>query len=339
MKKKHLLTGILLLMFSLLIVGCGNSDSDSSSDKSSNDAEKKVLKIGHTAQETEPYHIGLKAMDEKLQELTNGQLSLEIYPNSTLGDERQMIEAVQSGDLDMVLTANGTLANFSEDFLILDLPYLFRDWEHAWKVLDGEIGQEISESLKDKNLRVLAYVSAGLRHIMSKEPVNSIDDLKGLKLRVIQNPIHIDTFKAFGANPTPLAYSELYTGLQQGVVDAAEAANTNYLNQKFYEVADHWALVGWMRFISEIVINEQLYNSLTDEQKSALEEAALYAADVERKEYEQADEKAFDELKNLGVKVTEPDVTPFQEAAKKVWEQYADKVGGMDRIQKIQDTK
>lgn len=336
MRNKFIFVLILTLMLGLLIVGCSNNQQSSNG----NSSEELVLKVGHTSSEIEPYHEGILAMNEKLNELSDGKIRLDIYPNSTVGDERQMIEAVQGGDLDMVITSNTPLSNFSQDFMTLDLPFIFRDTDHAWNVLNGEIGEEISSNLPEKNMRVLSYFYAGYRHLMNNEkPINSIEDLEGLKVRVVLNPIHLDAFTAYGANPTPLSYNELYTGLQQGVVEGAEAANTNYLQQNLYEVADHWAQIGWMHLISELIINEELYSSLTTEQQDILQEAALYAAEIEWEIYIQKDQDALEELKELGVQITEPDRTPFIEISEQIWEEYADQSGGMDRIQRIQEVE
>jgi len=173
--------------------------------------------------------------------------------------------------------------------------------------------------LAEKGYRLLGLFFAGTRHIMSKEPINSIDDLSGMKIRTLNNPIHIDAFKAFGANPTPMAYGELYGALETGVIDGAEAANTNYHARRFFEVTPNWAMVGWVELVAPVIMGSAQFDALPEDVRSALLEAGSEAAEAQRQEYRDSDRNRFEELKKLDVNITFPDTEPFREASKKIY--------------------
>lgn len=316
-----------------MLSGCGSSQESAGN---TGEDETIVIKVGHTAQTTEPYHLGLEAMQEKLDELTGGKVVLEIHANSELGGERDMLDQVQLGDIQMCIAPTAQLSNYDSNFKIFDLPYLFEDREHAYAVWDSEIGQEIASTLTEKNMRLLTYYEAGVRHLMTTDKaVTAMEDLKGMKIRTVENDIHMAAWSAFGANPTPMAYNELYTGLEQGTVEGAEAANTNYYSQAFYEVSGNWAMVSWLIMGCGLVVNEGWYAGLDEDIQTAIAEAAAYSAGVEREDYQQLDEECYQKLVDAGVNITEPDLIPFKEAAQTVWEEYADEVGGMDLIESI----
>ena len=182
----------------------------------------------------------------------------------------------------------------------------------------------------------MGYFDAGVRHVMTVErPINSIGDLKGLKIRMMENPLHLAAFKAFGASPLPMAYSELYTALEQHVIDGAEAANTNYLSKKFYEPAPNWAKVGWIHLIEYVIMSRYFYDRLPFEFKKIIDEAAFVMIHKERQWYSEHDEKALLRLVEEEIQITFPDRKPFVEASQKVYKEWADKVGGMDLIERI----
>jgi TRAP-type C4-dicarboxylate transport system substrate-binding protein len=182
----------------------------------------------------------------------------------------------------------------------------------------------------------LGYFDAGVRHIMTVDkPVQAIEDLEGLKIRTMENPLHLAAFKAFGANPMPMAYGELYTALEQHVIDGAEAANTNYLSKKFYEPAPQWAMVGWIHLIETVVMSRYFYERLPQEFKKVIDSAASEMIHEERKWYTESEDEALRRLVKEGVKVSRPDREPFLKASQNVYEEWADKVGGMDLIERI----
>ncbi|WP_172329586.1 TRAP transporter substrate-binding protein [Mangrovicoccus sp. HB161399] len=279
-------------------------------------AQEIVLKASHNANADEPYGLGMEKMAELLSEATGGKATIEVYANAQLGDEMESIQGTQMGTVDIAVTANETLANFDPDLSVFSLPFLFKDSLQMDRALaDPAVVAAVSESLKAKGFHLITFFSAGTRHIMSKSPVETMADLDGLKIRTMQNPAHVEAFKAFGANPTPMAYTELYGGLETGVVDGAEAANTNYYAKKFYEVAPDWAMVGWLELVAPVIMGEAAYEALPDDVKAALDEAGTEAGSFQRKAYRDSDDATFGKLEEAGVTVTHPDLAPFREAA------------------------
>lgn len=287
-------------------------------------AETITLRAGHSANSTEPYHKGLERFAEIVAERTDGRVEVEIFPNNQLGDEKEMIEGLMLGTLDVAVPSNGVLTNFVPELAIFDLPFLFDDREHMYRVMDGEVGDTLAEAMKDKGFRLLGFYEAGIRHIVTKEPLASIDDLQGDKIRTMGVPAHVSSFNAFGANATPLPYSELYSALQSGVVDGAEAAFTNYYSKRFYEVAPHLAEVSWTALVADLVMSEERFQSLPEDIQEVLLEAGRESAKYERQVYAESDAALREKLEAEGVTITRPDVAPFRERAQAVYEEFAE---------------
>ncbi|MBT8078170.1 MAG: TRAP transporter substrate-binding protein, partial [Gammaproteobacteria bacterium] len=240
-----------------------------------------------------------------------------------LGGEKAMLEGLLLGAIDIVVTANGPVTNFAPRMGILDLPFLFESREHMYTVLDGDVGDQFAAILKERGFHLLGFYEAGVRHIMTTDvPVRSIDDLAGLKMRTMQVPAHIASFNAFGANAVAVDYGELYGGLQTGLVDGAEAANTNYSNKRFYEVAPYWAQLGWVMLAADLLMSVDRFQSLPEDVQVILSDAARRSVDLERKMYAASDARLLRELADLGVEVTYPDPAPFRDAATEVYDRF-----------------
>jgi tripartite ATP-independent transporter DctP family solute receptor len=286
-------------------------------------AQTITLKAGHSAAPAEPYHTGLVDFAQRVEQATQGKTKVQIFPSSQLGSEREMIEGLQLGTVDIAVAANAVLTNFVPDLIALDMPFLFRDQEHFDKALRGPVADSINEAAAARGFRVLGLFSAGVRHIMtSGRPVNSVADLKGMKIRTMQNPAHVATFNALGANATPIAYGELYGALQTGVVNGAEAANTNYSAQRFYEVAPNWAMVGWTVLISPVIMSEAKFRSLPKATQDALMAAGRDASIAQRAAYAASDDEKLKTLGDGKVKVTRPDIAQFRSAVTPVYEKF-----------------
>jgi tripartite ATP-independent transporter DctP family solute receptor len=286
-------------------------------------AETIVLKAGHSANADEPYHIGLTEFARIVKERSGGRVEVQIFPNNQLGNEKEMIEGLLLGTLDITVPSNGVVTNFVPQLGIFDLPFLFRDRAHMYKVMDGPVGQTLDQAMQGKGFRLLGFYEAGIRHIMTRtKPINSYDDLKGLKIRTMGVPAHVASFNAFGANATPLAYSELYGALQSGLVDGAEAANTNYNSKKFYEVAPHWAQIGWTALVADLIMSEKKFKSLPKDIQQILSDAGLESAAAERAAYAKSDNSLLESLEAKGVMITRPDPVPFREASKPVYDEF-----------------
>ena len=285
--------------------------------------EKIILKAGHPANANEPYHLGLVEMARIVNEKSNGKVEIRIYPAMQLGSEKAMIEGLLLGTMDIVVTANGSLTNFVPQLGILDLPFLFRDRDHMYRVMDGPVGRALEHSMEERGFHLLGFYDAGVRHIMtSNKPINAYEDLEGLKIRTMPVPAHIASFNAFGANAVAVDYGELYGGLQTGLIDGAEAANTNYNLKKFYEVAPHWAQIGWVILAADAIMSEKKFRSLPQDIQEILTEAGRQSAVLERQVYADSDNSLLSVLQSKGVKVTYPNPAPFREASKKVYDSF-----------------
>jgi len=299
-------------------------------------AKPILIKAHFTNSPGEPQIIAGELFKKIVEEKTNGGIKVEIYPNNQLGESRSVLEGIQLGTIQMA-QVTGPMLSFVPELVVFELPFLFRDRDHMYAVMDSEIGEALNPSFEKRGFHSLGYGDVGLRHILTVDKeIKSIDDLKGLKIRTMGNPAHLAAFKAFGANPLPMAYGELYTALEQKVIDGAEAANINYDSKKFYEPAPHWAQVGWINLVGYTVMSKKLYDSLSPEYQQIIDDAAKQMNDLERKLYREKDESMLPELEKLGVKVTYPDRKPFMEASKTVYEEYAEKIpGGMETIERI----
>ena len=278
-----------------------------------------VLRAGHTSNVDEPYHQGLLEFARIVAERSDGRVRIDVFPSSQLGNERMMLEGVLLGTLDIVVTANGSATGFVPLLGVLDLPYLFRDRQHMYRVLDGGVGEALRAAAVERGFRILGFLDAGVRHIMTAEqPVESYADLQGLKIRTMGVPAHLASFKAFGAQAVAINYGEVYGSLQTGLIDGAEAANTNFTRQKFYEVAPHWAQVGWIILVANMMMGEDAFRALPPEVRKILLDASEIAARHERRLYRESDEALLATIVENGVTVTRPDVAPFRAAARRV---------------------
>jgi tripartite ATP-independent transporter DctP family solute receptor len=302
------------LILAVLMCGCGSPSS-------------LVIKASSSSASGEPAVGGLEVFGREVSRRTAGALRVEVYPNSALGNEREVLELTIIGAVEIVCPSNAPLATFVPELMVFELPYLFLSRRHFYEVLDGPIGRDFAEPLRRRGLRLLGYFDLGHRHLMTRDRVvRGLADMKGLKIRTMENALHLRAFQAFGASPLPMAYGEVYTALEQGVIDGAEAARTNYHAKRFYEVAPHWAEIGWMYIVSPLVMSERFYQSLPADQRRAVEEAARVAVRWERQEYQRQEEIALDALHAAGVESTHPAREGFLRAAEKVWRESSDRV-------------
>ncbi len=275
-----------------------------------------------------PYNLGLEKFAELVSEKTGGAVKIDIFPNAALGDERANIEDLQMGTLDIAVSSTGPLGNFVQDFLILDLPFLFKDYAHAHAVLDGEIGQALSAKLDDIGVVGGAFWENGFREMTnSKQPINSVADCAGLKLRCMENQVHMDAFAALGMDPTPMAWSEVFTALQQGVIDGQENPIAVIYSNKVYEAQEHLAITNHVYSPAMILFSKTVFEGLDPAYQTALLEAAQEAAAFERSACEDSEADQIAEMEAAGMQVTRPDTAEFQAAMAPVYEKYAEQFG------------
>ena len=303
-------------------------------------AQQKIV-VGHALSPTSHYGVGAQAFIDTLTELSGGAFTGEQAPAGQLGGERDMIEGLQIGSLDLVITSTGPLGNFVPEVFALDLPFLFRDYDHARKTLDGEIGQELLAKIGENNLVGLAWSENGFRHVTnSQRPITSPADLQGIKLRTMENKVHMAAFQGMGASPTPMAFPELFGALQQGVVDGQENPVTVITASKFWEVQKHVSLTGHVYSPAVVLASPVLFDGLTDEQKGWFMEAAKASAAATRAEVNRLEEAGVALMRENGMEViTEIDKAPFAALAEQSsYSVYTDQYGTemIDRIKAVQ---
>ncbi|WP_417725991.1 TRAP transporter substrate-binding protein [Roseovarius sp.] len=304
------------------------------------EAQQNIV-VGHALSPTSHYGVGAQAFIDTLTELSGGTFTGEQAPAGQLGGERDMIEGLQIGSLDVVITSTGPLGNFVPQVYALDLPFLFRDYDHARTVLDGEIGQELLDEISKNNLVALAWSENGFRHVTnSQHAVRTPGDLAGLKLRTMENKVHMAAFEGMGAAPTPMAFPELFTALQQGVVDGQENPVTVITASKFWEVQKYVSLTGHVYSPAAVLASPVLLDSLTDEQRGWFQAAAKASAAATRAEVNRLEEAGVALLRENGMEViTDIDKAPFAALAEEAsYSVYTDQHGS-EMVERIKAVK
>lgn len=299
-------------------------------------AAEFTLRLGHLFTTGHPNQSDSERFAEEVAKRTNGRAEVKIFGSAVLGNSMQMAEMAQAGALDMTV-AGGFLANFWPKFGIIDLPYIFTKDEDFQKVLWGSIGQQLADGLlKNANLRLLVWWPSGFRHVLTHStPVNSLEDLKGLKLRVHENPLVVRTFRLLGANAVPMAYGEVYTSLKTGVIDAMENPLTSIANMRFGEVAKYLAYTRHFFLVEPLIMSEQVYQKLPRDIQKAIVDSAEATKSTAFPLLEKHTQEALVKIRQLGVKETHPELGPFKKAVAPIYEEYGKKLDAQDIIQRI----
>lgn len=288
-----------------------------------------VLKAGHASSNTSTGHAALEFLGKELAEKTNGRITIEIFPNSQLGSERELIESIQLGNVDMAFASSAVLGNFNKEFFALDIPFLFKDRESVYRILDGEIGKKLLESLEPVGIKAVAYWENGFRQLTNnKKIIHSPEDLKGMKMRTMENEVHIAAWKEIGANPSPLAFGELFTALQQGTFDAQEGPINLFYDMKFNEVQKYITKTNHVYSPWPVMINPDVYNSFSDEDRAIFDEAIKKTTDFQRAQAQEADDKAAANMPNVTItELTPEQLTAFADLMEPVHELVKKKIG------------
>ncbi|MEQ3673006.1 TRAP transporter substrate-binding protein [Pseudophaeobacter sp.] len=279
-------------------------------------AQDMTLQLGHLANEDNPWHLASVKFGEELSALTDGRIAVEVFPNESLGKEIDLINGMQLGTVDMTITGE-SLQNWSPMAALLAVPYAYRSIEHMDEVASGDIGDQIkAEIIANAQIRPIAYFARGPRNLTSNRPIASPDDLQGLKMRVPNVPLFVDTWQALGANPGPMAFSEVFTSLQNGTIEAQENPLALIRSASFAEVQSHVNLTEHVRSWIYLTMAESKWNQLSEEDQGHVMEAAARAQEYERELFEQsvADDRAY--LEEQGMTFVEVDGAAFQAAAK-----------------------
>jgi tripartite ATP-independent transporter DctP family solute receptor len=282
---------------------------------------KTTIKLAHVVAEEDIFHIQSVKFKELVEERTNGEIEIKIFPNKQLGDkESDLITMVQTGTIGLATITCGPITSFDSFFGILDMPFLFRNKDHAYKVLDGPIGQKFLDSLSSIGIKGLAFGERGFRNVSNNiRPITKPEDLEGIKIRVMQSPVYVETFKALGANPVPMGWGEVYTSLQQGIIDAQENPPWVIWAFKIYEVQKYYSLTGHSYAGNVIMMNQQLFDGLDQDTQKLLIDAAREASAYERKTNNDGVAEILNNLREVGMGVNEVDTTPFQKKSQAVY--------------------
>ena len=311
---------MLLMVFSLVVVaGCGSNQSK----QTPANAKKHVLKVGHPLAADHPWTIALEGMAKDVKEATKGEVEIQIFPAGQLGSEIDVANGLKMGTIEMGVFGTASLHPLDIRMGIEELPYAWPKRESAYAALDGDLGNELNKIMEKQGIIGLSWWEAGYRQTTNnRNPINSVGDFKGLKIRVPNNAMRIETFKLLGAEPTPIAFAEVFTALQQGAVDGQENPLVTIQSSKLYEVQKYLSITNHIWGSGYLAISKQAFDDLSPEQQKILREKAQIWRDKERKMIRESEEKAVQDLKNAGMQVTEPNYQEFKAAETSLWNKY-----------------
>lgn len=276
---------------------------------------QKTIKIGYAVSHDSHYGAGADAFCAEIEKRTAARYKCSQAPNATLGNEREMVESAQIGSLDVAFVSSGTVGNFVPEIRVLDVPFLFRDYAHARATLDGDIGKKLREKFPSKGLIAMAWGENGFRQLTTtRREINKPSDLANLKLRTMENRVHIESFRALGALPTPMAWPEVYTALQQGTIDGQENPLPILVTAKLWQVQKHLALTSHIYSPTLLLASPAMWNKLSAEDKVSFLAAAKIGAEAQRARVTKEDQSAIGQAEKEGMKVTHPDTAEFRAA-------------------------
>lgn len=324
--KYRIIAGSIALLF--LLVSCAKVSS------------VKHLRLAHGLAPTHPVHKAMLYLSEKMKEKSDGKVVIDVYPSQQLGTERQCIELLQIGGLAMTKVSASVLEGFAPEFKVFSLPYIFRDDEHKFKVFEGGIGKKLLLSPEKYRLKGLCYYDAGSRSFYTKDkPINTPEDLTGLKIRTQESATSVKMVNALGASATPIAWGELYTALQQGVVDGAENNPPSFYLSHHYEVCKYYSLDEHTSVPDVLLISTEIWGELTSQEQKWLQESADESYRYEKILWQEATQKALEEVQKAEVKIIRPDKSLFEKEVQSLIESYRDNQVIYNLIQNIRAVK
>lgn len=320
MKKSNLVLGILIgaLAASALFALIGRSQLSNGSDAG---GQRHDIKIAHTLPTSHPVHQGIEHFAKRLEALSGGQMTCTIFPSGQLGSETEYLEKLQAGTLDVAKTSAGPIANFVPRMKVFSLPYLFRDRNHYWTVLDGETGTTLLDRLSDRGegkpsgFRGLCYYDAGSRNFYTSQPVLTPADLKGMTIRVMKDPVAIAMMETFGATAKPMPGGEIYSALQRGNIDGAENNPPTFMKDGHHEVCKHFTFDHHSRIPDILSVSNKLWNELTPQEREWMLAAAAESSRFQRALWQKESDAATVAMKAKGVTIHHPDTTIFQRSS------------------------
>lgn len=300
------------------------------------DQKIRVIKLGHGLDPSHPVHKAMEFLAERVLEKSEGRMRIDIYPSEQLGSERECLELLQIGSLGMTKVSCSVIEGFVPEISVLSLPYVFRDEKHRFAVLEGEIGRELLLAGEKYWLRGLCYYDAGTRSFYTKyRPILHPSDLAGLKIRTQESPTSMEMVQALGGSATPIAWGELYSALQQGVVDGAENNPPSFHLSRHYEVCKHYSIDEHTGVPDILVISTKIWNDLSQRFQHVLQEAAEESEQHQKILWKEATRKALEEVQRAGVKIYYPDKVPFMDKVEMIYEKYRSNPRIYSLIQRI----
>jgi tripartite ATP-independent transporter DctP family solute receptor len=313
------------------------------------DIKTHNFKVAFVQNIDHPHGIGAKKFGELLEQKSGGKMKAKAFGGGSLGGDAQVISSLQGGVVEMTLVSPGLLTGLIKEFSVFDLPFMFTSYREVDAVMDGPVGTRLLDMLKEKGLIGLGYWDHGFRNITSaKRPINKMEDISGLKVRVIQIPIFIDTFSALGANPVPLPFPELYTALETGTVDGQENPFASIETSKFYEVQKYAATTGHVYNPLVAIFSKRVWDKLSEDERRIVQEAATEAGLFERQYSREANEKSMQTLRGHGMQITElpaEEIDRMRQKVKPVTDKYVQSIGPQlvqemqVEVQKVRDAK
>lgn len=295
-----------------LLLGCSNTE------------KTKVLRLGHSLDTKHPVHLAMEVLGEELEKNSKGKLVLNIYPSSQLGGERECLELLQIGSLDITKVSAAVLENFIPEYKVLSLPYIFRDKAHMYSVFDNEVGNGLLLKGEKFRLRGLTFYDAGSRSFYMKEsPINKPSDLNGKKIRVQKSNMAVTMINELGGSPTPISWGELYTALQQGVVDGAENNPPSFYTSKHYEVCKHYTINEHTSVPDVLLIGLETWNRLNEQERQWLENAVKKSAEAQRKLWVASEKESLAKVKEAGVQIYYPEKSLFEAKTKSMEDMFS----------------
>lgn len=348
---KNIVSLFVALLIALVLTACGNSSesstnkggTDNSSDGESSEINERTFRFGNTFMEDNHKNKFGEKLSEILEEKTDGKMKVEIFPSSQLGDDSDMLNDAQSGNLELVMGPFPLLTNFMPEAGIFDLPYIFDDQEQAEKILESEVGTYFLKKLEDHDLVGLGYIYPMERNIFSKKRVTNADEYKGFKIREQEAPGYIKAHEALGAQPSAMGYSEVFTAIQQGVVDAATGAPDQVIQDGFDELVDYFIRAGIHIPVEAFMMSKAVWDDLNEAEQKIFQEAFDEAIKYQKEVYLEITEESLDQMRDEGIEIIEMediDVDSLKEKSMKIYDELiADIPDGEELYQMIEDNK
>ena len=298
----------------------------------------RTLTLAHVLEPTHPVHLGMEHMAKRVDELSGGALQLIVYHSGQLGTETDCLERLQAGSLDITKVSTASLESFVPEMAVFGMPYVFRDHDHFWNVLKSPIGEKLLQGGQSANVHGLCYFDAGARSFYTtSKPILSPADVRGMKIRVLRSKTAMDMIEAMGGLPTPIAWGELYTAIQQRMVDGAENNPPSFVSSRHYEVAKHYTLNEHTHTPDIVLMATNTWASLDAAQRQVVEQAARESSDFQRKLWEEKSKQDMELLANQGVKIYKVDQEPFRKAVEPMIRSYDGTPAGaiIEQIRKV----